>query len=65
MGAQKTTEGNYLLKDNIIKAVNSNNENLTYSILSITDTDLTMEVPIIFFGQQTTVKIECNKLQNN
>ncbi|WP_143744046.1 lipocalin family protein [Maribacter ulvicola] len=54
-------KGTYSLKENIINVVNSKDENLTYTILGVTNSNLTMEVPLIFFGQETTVKIICNK----
>lgn len=55
-------EGIYSLDDNHINAVNSKNEKLTYTILEITNSKLVMEVPTIFFGQQTTIKIVCRNI---
>ncbi len=59
---ENKTEGNYSLAGNVITAINSKNQELEYSIRSITDSDIVMELPMIFFGQETTVEIYYNKL---
>ena len=55
-------EGTYNFESNTIKAINSKGEALNYKVLINTNESLVLELPMIFFGQETTIKISCNSI---
>lgn len=56
-------KGTYEYKNKIITAVNSKGDILEYKVISNTDETLILELAIIFFGQETTIKISCSTKQ--
>lgn len=55
-------EGSYTLDGEVMNVVNSKGEKLTYTILSVTDSNLIMRLNSIFLGQETVMEISCGKL---